>query len=181
MNRILFLLVSCLVAGCSSGPVVQTDHDPEAAFGSYDSYAWRQPPPITNPLLKQRIVAAIDAELDRKGWRQVPEQDADVVLVGNVSARDEQTIDAFYDGPDWNGWGWRGGTNAGRDLRHVQVRTYKVGTLVLDMFDAQTKRAVWRATAEGTVPASQERINEDAMAAVHGMFADFPPSAGTAQ
>ena len=54
------------------------------------------------------------------------------------------------------------------------MHTYKVGTLVLDLFDAKTQRAVWRATAEGTVPSSQERINENAMKAVREMFVDFP-------
>jgi hypothetical protein len=177
MKTISCLLAACLASACASGPVVQTDHDPAADFGRLHSYAWKQAPPISNPLLKQRVVAAIDAELAGKGWRQAPEAEADVLLVGNVSARDEQTIDAFYDGPDWSGWGWNriaGGTGPG--LRRVEVHNFKVGTLVLDMFDAQSRRAVWRATAEGTVPQSQARIDRDAMAAVRTMFAGFPPT-----
>jgi hypothetical protein len=173
MKSFPFVLAAALLAGCSSGPVVQTDRDPLVDLARYQGYAWKQQPPIGNPLLKQRVVDAIEAELAREGWRQVPEAAADVLLVGNVSARNEQTISAFYDGPDWNDWGWRGEVGP-KGPRHLDVRTYTVGTLVLDMFDARTRRAVWRATAEGTVPASQERINEDAMAAVHGMFVDFP-------
>jgi len=176
MRTLPLLLVSCLAAGCASGPVVYTDLDPGAAFGSYHAYAWRQHPPISNPLLKQRVVAAIEAELDGKGWRLVPEQEADVVLVGNVSAHDEQSVDAFYDGVDWNGWGWRQSANAGGARYRVEVHTFKVGTLVLDMFDVRTRKAVWRAAAEGTVPASPEHRNEDALRAVHAMFLDFPPS-----
>jgi hypothetical protein len=170
------ILVSLLLASCASAPVVYTDHDPAADFASYRTYAWRQEPPISNPLLKQRIVGAIDAELGGKGWSRVPEANADVVLVGNVSARDEQTIEAFYIGADWNEWGWRRDLYAAGGPPHVAVHTYKVGTLVLDMFDVRTKKAVWRATAEGTVPTSPEHVNEDAMQAVHGMFADFPPA-----
>ena len=177
MKRIV-LLLSCLVAACASGPVVRTDRDPAVSFAAYRTYAWRQEPPISNPLLKQRIVGAIDAELSGKGWRLAPEQEADVVLVGNVSARDEQTIDGFYEGPGWTGWGWRQETYASGTLRRVEVHTYKIGTFVLDLFDAKTRRAVWRATAEGTVPSSQERINENAMKAVHEMFVEFPPVAG---
>jgi hypothetical protein len=174
MRVLTFLLVAVLSAGCASGPVVRTDRDPAVELTRYQAYAWKQPPPISNPLLKQRVVDAIDAELARKGWRQVQEPAAQVLLVANVSAREEQTIAAFYDGPDWNDWGWRGPWPRGP--RHVEVSTYTVGTLVLDMFDANTRRAVWRATAEGTVPSSQARIDADAMAAVRGMFADFPPS-----
>lgn len=175
MKTLPILLAACLAAGCSSGPSVQTDHDAAADFSRYHDYAWRQPPPIGNPLLKQRVVAAVDAELAGKGWRLVPEVEADVLLVGNVSARDEQSIDTFYEGPGWSGWGWRGDPPYGAGPHRVQVHSFKVGTLVLDMFDATSKQAVWRATAEGTVPESEARRTEDAMAAVRAMFADFPP------
>lgn len=176
MKTISCLLLASLASACASGPVVQTDHDPAVAFERLHSYAWKQSPPISNPLLRQRVVAAIEAELAGKGWRAAPEAEADVLLVGNVSARDEQSIDAFYDGPDWSGWGWNQQVGAGAGLRRVEVHSYKVGTLVLDMFDAHSKRAVWRATAEGTVPGSQKQMDRDAMAAVRGMFADFPPT-----
>jgi hypothetical protein len=172
------LLMTSLLAACASGPVVHTERDPSAAFGSYHAYAWRQEPPISNPMLRQRIVDAIDGELAGKGWQRVPEPQADVVLVGNVSARDEQTVDAFYEGTDWSGWGWSRQMYP-LGLRHVEVRTYKIGTLVLDMFDARTRRAVWRAEAEGTVPSSPLRRDEAAMKAVHAMFADFPPPGAT--
>jgi hypothetical protein len=179
-NHLLFLLAACLLAGCASGPVVHTDQDATAALDRYRAYAWRQEPPIAKPLLKQRVVAAVDAELAGKGWRRVPEAEADVVLVGNVSVRDEQSIDAFYDGPDWTGWGWRGAVGPGPGLGHVEVRTYRIGTLVLDMFDVGTRQAVWRATAEGSVPATEARMNRDALAAVAAMFRDFPPARPTA-
>lgn len=175
MKQLLLLLAACLLAGCASGPVVRTDHDAAAAFDRYRTYAWRQEPPIANPLLKQRVVAAVDAQLAGKGWRRVPEADADVLLAGHVSVRDEQSIAAFYDGPDWAGWGWRGAVGPGPGLAHVEVRTYRIGTLVLDMFDAATRRAVWRATAEGSVPSTEARMNRDALAAVAAMFRDFPP------
>jgi hypothetical protein len=174
MKPMLALTMTCLLGACASGPFVHTERDPAASFERYRAYAWKQEPPIGNPLLKQRIVGAIDGELAGKGWRLVPEPEADVVLVGNVSARDEQTVDAFYDGTDWSGWGWSRQMYP-LGLRHVEVRTYKIGTLVLDLFDARTKRAVWRGEAEGTVPTSPARRDEAAMQAVHAMFADFPP------
>lgn len=177
MKRFLLLLAASLLAACASGPQVYTDHDPAATFDRYRTYAWRQPPPISNPLLKQRVVEAVDAQLASRGWRLVPEADADVVLVSNVSAHEEQTIDAFYDGPDWIGWGWREGIGVGGGMRHVEVRNYRIGTLVLDMFDVATRRAVWRATAEGTVPGSEAQMTRHALAAVEAMFRDFPPGA----
>ena len=167
------LLSACLLAGCASGPVVQTDRDPGTDFSRFHDYAWKQPPPVTNPLLRQRIVAAIDAQLAGKGWRQVPEAEADVLLVGNVSAREDVALNYFYDGNAWAGWDWHPYGNRG--AQRVELRSYRVGTLVLDMFDAQSRRAVWRGVAEGTVPDSEARRTRDAMTAVERLFEGFPP------
>jgi len=173
MKRVpLALATVCLLAACSSGPLVQTDRDPTARFDAYRTYAWKQEPPISNPLLKQRIVAAVDAELAGKGWQRAPEAVADVVLVGNVSSHDDVSLNYFYEGNTWNGWDWRPG---GAPIRSVEMRSYRMGTFVLDMFDAKSKRAVWRAVAEGTVPESESQKNRDAMRAVQEMFRDFPP------
>jgi hypothetical protein len=175
MKTMPLLLAACLAAGCASGPLVQTDRDPAVSFSAYRTFAWKQQPPIRNPLLKQRVVAAVEGQLLGKGWRIVAETDADVVLVGNVSAREEQSIEAFYDDSAWRDWGWRGYADASGGLRRIELRNYQVGTLVLDMFDARTKQAIWRATAEGTVPTSEARREKDAMSAVTRMFEDFPP------
>jgi hypothetical protein len=175
MRGLTLALAACLATGCASGPVVQTDRDPTIDLSHYRSYAWKQEPPISNPLLKQRVVAGVDAELAAKGWQLVPEPQANLVLVGNVSARDDATLDYFYEGNGWVGWEWRPG--AVYPMQRVELRTFTIGTLVIDAFDATSKRAVWRGVAQGTVPDSEEHRSRDAMEAVHGMFADFPRAA----
>lgn len=172
------LASTLLLAACASDPVVRTDHDPAAGFADYRTYAWQQEPPISNPLVKQRLVAAIDAELAAHGWARASEDEADVALVGNVATHREQTLETFYGDPGWGEWGWRGVGGVGGHYRTTHVYTYTVGTLVLDMFDTKTRRAVWRATAEGTVPETPERTNAAIRKAVIRMFAGFPP--GTA-
>jgi hypothetical protein len=59
--------------------------------------------------------------------------------------------------------------------QRTRVTSYTVGTLVVDMFDTRTKRAVWSAMAEDTIPNTPEEINADIDAAVAKMFAGFPP------
>jgi hypothetical protein len=53
--------------------------------------------------------------------------------------------------------------------------SFTVGTLLVDMFDTQTKRAVWSSVAEGTVPSKPEQVNQKIDQAVAKMFAGFPP------
>jgi len=181
MKRLIVLAMTLLLAACASGPLVRTDYDPSVSFAGYRTYAWRQEPAIKNPLVKQRLIAAIDAQLAGKGWTKAPEQQADIALVGNVATREEQTLETFYGDPDWGAWAWQGAWAAGPRYRTTHVYSYTVGTFVLDMFDSRTMRAVWRATAEGTVPETPEKTSAAIQKAVTKMFAGFPPDTTVAK
>jgi hypothetical protein len=178
MRGLPVVLAACLAAGCASGPVIQTDRDPSADLSRYHSYAWKQQPPISNPLLTQRVVDRIDAEMAAKGWQLQPEAQAELVLVGNVSSREDTSLDYFYEGVGWAGWEWHQGAN--RPVQRVELRSFTVGTLVIDVFDSATRRAVWRGVAQGSVPDSEKHRDRDAAEAIHGMFADFPKAGAAA-
>jgi hypothetical protein len=186
MKRMLapiLLPVLLLVLSACATPRVYTDHDPAAQFGQYHSYSWREKAEKAPPLVAQRIVDAVDAQLRAKGWTLAP-AGGDVVLAAHVASRQEYELDTFYDDPFWGGWGWRGwgpswGMRAG--FNTTRVRSYTVGTLVLDMFDAKTQQAIWRGTAEGTVPSKPEKLTADIQVAVAKMFADFPPGSAPAR
>ena len=187
------LLVSATLAlalaGCASSPLVKTDFDPSANFASYRTYTWLQKPSDLPPLQQQRLVAAIDARLQQQGWTQSP--DGQVALVANVATKEKQTLDTFYSGPTFAGWGWRGGWRGGMGIgmgpgpawgmgdATTTVDTYTEGTLVLDMFDATTKQAIWRGTASGDVPDSPQKLDVAIQAGVTKMFATFPPKAAS--
>ena len=42
------------------------------------------------------------------------------------------------------------------------------------MFDTRSKQAIWRGTAAGTIPKSQEKASAGLQAGVDKMFAGFP-------
>ena len=164
-----------LLVGCASSPEVYTDRDAGTDFAGYSRYAWREEPATRSPLVRQRLVSGIDAQLQAKGWRKVSEPEAEAVLAVHVASHDEQTIDTFYGDPAWVGWNWHGVQGVGGGHATTRVTTYKVGTLVIDMFDARSQRAIWRATAEGTVPETPEKINAAIDATIPRMFVGFPP------
>ncbi|MGN6512602.1 MAG: DUF4136 domain-containing protein [Lysobacteraceae bacterium] len=166
--------LALLLASCASTPTVRTDHDPAVQFAGYHTYSWRQKPQEGPALLMQRIVDDIDAQLAAKGWRQVPDG-GDVALAAHVATRERHRVDTFYDTPMWGGWGWHGPWAWGTGYAHTSTTSYTVGTLLVDMFDANTRRAIWSGVAEGTVPAKPEQINQKLDAAVAKMFAGFPP------
>jgi len=74
--------------------------------------------------------------------------------------------------------GWHGGWGMGMDTARTTVRTNEVGTLVVDMFDLQSKRAVWRGTVSGTIPSSSEKLNQGVQEGITKLFEAFPPGSG---
>jgi len=173
MKASLLLACTLALAGCASTPDVQTDHDPSANFSSFHTYYWAKEPETANPLAKQRLIDGIDARMRAEGLLPAPPDSADLAIVANVASQQQQSLDTFYTGGGMYGWGWGGMGSA-----TTTVRTYTVGTLVLDMFDAKTKKAVWRGVASGTVPESQEKLAAAVNAGLDKMFADFPPGSG---
>ena len=176
--KLLAIASIALLAACASTPDVQVDHDPAVDFTRYRTYSWAQEPQVSNPLVQQRIVAGVDARLAQRGWTRA--ETGDIAIVANVATSQKQTLDTFYSGTGMGGWGWGPGWGAygGMGTATTRVNTYTVGTLVLDMFDASTKRAVWRGTASGTVPETPEKTAAAVNAALDKMFATFPPGSG---
>ena len=173
------VLAVSLLSACASTSV-DTDFDPSVSFSNFKSYAWLQQPTDAPPLVQQRIVSDIDAQLQSKGWRRVASaSQADVGVAAHVTTEQKQTLDTFYTGPSWQGWGWGGGWGpgwgGGMGMSTTSVYTYEVGTLIVDMFDTKTQKAIWRGQASGTIPSSSERLNEGVQEAVVKMFAAFPP------
>jgi hypothetical protein len=180
MTRLAPIAILALaLAGCASIPAVQTDHDPAVDFSRYQTYSWREKPSGGTALTMQRIVTRIDGQLQAKGWRMVDGDVADIAVAAHVATHQEHRLDTFYDGPMWNGWGWYGPWAWGPPMgyQRTRVTNYTVGTLVVDMFDTRSKRAVWSGMAEDTIPDTAQEINADIDAAVAKMFVGFPPGA----
>ncbi|WP_411851156.1 DUF4136 domain-containing protein [Stenotrophomonas sp. LGBM10] len=179
------VLATSLVA-CASSPTVKTDFDSSANFASYRTYTWAMKPEASSPLVQQRIVDGINARLQAKGLREAP--NGDIALAAHIANSQKQTLDTFYTGTGMGGWGWRGGGWGGgwgggmaMGNATTTVHTYDVGTLVVDMFDARTKQAVWRGTASGTVPSSPDKVNAAVEAGLDKLFASFPPGSTAAR
>ena len=169
MKRLAFAAAAAvMLAACASTPDVQTDFDPAAQFSRYRTYAWGPTPPqFGAPLMQQRITASIDAKLGAMGWTPAPAATADVVIAAHVVTREQLSIDTLGSGGGWGGLGPLGNSSA-------RVRSYTVGTLVVDMFDAKSKRALWRGTASGALPKTADQATAKTQEAIDRMFASFP-------
>jgi hypothetical protein len=175
LGRLHVLMPALLLAACAStrNTTVQTDFDAQARFFDYHSYSWMAQPDGGSNLMPQRILADIDARLQAAGWKRVADGQGQVHVSAHVTTRDGQTYNTFYSGLGHD-LTWMTGRYVPSSVV-MSTDSYRAGTLVVDMFDAASRRAIWRGSASGVLPddASQREAAVDA--AVARMFADFPP------
>jgi Domain of unknown function (DUF4136) len=93
----------------------------------------------------------------------------DVKVVAIETTRNQQTLNTFYDSFG-GGWGWR---TFGEST--TTTETYKVGTLVVDLFDASTKHLIWRGSASDTLSGKSDKNVKELNKGVQKMFENFPP------
>jgi hypothetical protein len=148
---------------------VKTDYDRSADFNQYKTYSWGKIN-TQDPLWSDRIKSAVDSSLKAKGWTEVT-SGGDISLVASEATKDQHTLNTFY-----NGFG--GGRRFGGfgNTATTTVDTYKVGTLVLDMFDTRAKDLVWRGSASDTLSDKSDNNIKKLDKAVQKMFKKFPPT-----
>ena len=171
-HRTIFASVGIvlLLASVSSAQQVKTDYDRNANFGQYKTYSW-QKVQTQDQLLVPRIKEAVQATLATKGLTPV-ESGGDVAIVAMETTQNQQTLNTFYDGFG-GGWRWRGFGGFGDATTTVQ--NYKVGTLVVDLFDAHTKTLIWRGSSSDTLSNKSDTNIKNLDKGVQKMFDHFPP------
>jgi hypothetical protein len=165
----LFLFAALLLSVSPSfAQDVRTDYDKKINFEQFHTYSWGQVQ-TGNPLWEPRIKEAVDKELSEKGWQKVG-SGGDVVVMAVGAAKNQQEYQTFYDGL---GGGWRWG---GFGETTTTVQNYRVGTLVVDLYQANSKQLIWRGTSSNTLSNNTEHNEKDLDKAVDKMFKKFPPN-----
>lgn len=130
---------------CTPAVQVATASDPQAKFGSYETFAMMQPNrPIhsenaeVDPFVMQRLRQLVYQGLKAKGYRPVPKGQADLV-VAVLGARDEQ-LEVYSTGP------YAYNTVYGPPSSYVYHSEQRV--VVIDIVDQERKSVVWRGTGE---------------------------------
>ena len=170
----LGLGLATLVATAAAAQKITTESAPETDFGSYKTFMWLKQPNVGDPIMKQRIVDDINAQLKAKGLQAV-QDGADLAVAAHMATKTEKTLNTFYDGFG-GGWRWGGGFGSAT----TTVNTYQEGTLVVDLFDARTKQAIWRGTATQGVSSNPQTQGKNIDKAAEKIFDKFPPAERTA-
>lgn len=170
------LVLAVGLVGCSSTKVY-VDYDRQADFASYKTFSWlRHDEPTvrdTNPFLDSRIKNAIEFYLTEAGLVEDPE-DPDILVTYFGESEDQVVFNTTTYGMGYGpGWGWSPYWRSGFTYSTTTPHTYTEGTLVIDIWDARTKKVIWRGSATSVLKGDPQKITKQVEDAVDEIVATW--------
>jgi hypothetical protein len=170
--------VIALLAACSTMPVgVEYDH--AARFAGYHEFACL--PGATYGAAGASVVQegreAIERELARKGFKRAEDAStADFLVDFRLGAQDRTEVHTYpppYDGRWWSLQDWWGHPDWAYTL---DVRQYREGMLVIDIYDARSRARIWHGWTRKELTRSDVQHSAGLIrAAAHSVLKGFPP------
>ena len=179
MCRIALSMLILLAAGGAFAQKVHVDFNKAVDFSKFKTYAWLESKHPADGLWDQRVVAAIDRQLAKKGLMRVDgSANPDLEIAYNSDIK-ERTISAGCDygcvlaeylfsqvyGPPWL---W---PRSGSWVSEVE----KNGSLVVGLVDTSKKDVVWSGVAKGTLSDTAKNNERKLNKAIRKMFKKYPP------
>jgi len=184
----IFVIVSLafLLSACSALKV-DVDYDSSYNFTSKTKYAiLHNVREDENSLINERIQRAIKAQLDAKGYEEVPKENADLIFVFHVNVMQRSDIRSDYQMIGYNNygyggaWGYRGFGGYSRTpvlVEKPSVYRWKEGRLVIDALNTKSKKIVWRGIVKDELSngsSSSEEKTKYINSVVGKLFKKFP-------
>lgn len=154
---------------CGYGIKTATDYDRAVNFGRYNTFFMMKGNSSGNSLRDQRAADDVRQALTSEGWAEVPEGEGRAAVVVHAATKTKHSYETFYDG--WGGWRWRW---AGMRTATTFVEDYQVGTVVVDIFDAGSKQAIWHGFASDALSDNGKDNAKATQKAITKMFSKFP-------
>jgi len=157
---------------------VSYNFDKMADFTKYKTYHWEKHPNSTDidPLTVMQLSAALDAELSKKGLKRMEQGNTDLAIVYQLAVKSEKELTTFSSGYGM-GPGWGGSWYGGSGTTTTSVNNITVGTLALDIYDASTKKLIWRGVATKTLDtgAKPEKRQKNMAKGAAKLLKQYPP------
>ena len=178
-HRLILLLL--FLATSAFAQDVTYNFDSAADFSRYKTYRWAKHPQSVDidEITLNKLSAAFDAELARKGLIKTESATSDLVIVYQLAVTQEKEINSYSSGWATGGPGWRtGGAGIyGSGTTTSTVSTISIGSLNLDIYDAPRKHLVWRGVATKTLDpkVKPEKQDKNIAKAAEKLMKNYPP------
>ena len=179
ISKILLFAFAVTLASCSPVKVV-TDMDKTTDFSKYNTYnflGWQDgSDKAFNDIDKKRLRDAFISEFKLRGLEPVKENgDMAVSLFIVIDHKTTTTAYTNYYGGGGYGYGrYRGGWGGGSATTTYSESAYLEGTLVMDVFDNQSKDQVWQGIAKGTITEKPEKRETSIPKKIAALMKKFP-------
>lgn len=172
-----------LLAACATQPNVRTMADDEAAFDNYRTFGFVERAGTDDAdytsLRTRYLREAVTHEMEARGYQR--SSDPDLLVNFFLRTREQTRLSDYptagmYYGYRRGLYGVWGGYPLRRDLSQ-----YTVGTLHIDLVDAEREQLVWEGILErGPAQRFMDNPEKGAEPAVRAVFSAFPHRAGRA-
>ncbi|HSC67218.1 MAG TPA: DUF4136 domain-containing protein [Cellvibrio sp.] len=187
MGILITAMSILLLAGCSSQPNVETDHQADFDFSSLKVFEVAetkqntQESILVSPFTLSHIHSALSGELAKRyqGVEAGAKPDFTVSYHVVIEEKiDPHSYDALYGYGYGYGYYGRGYYRPWPYYGYgTGVRVYNQGSLIIDIVDAKTGKPIWRGVSEKRLGRSMapQQQREVLSAAVTEVLAHFPP------
>jgi len=183
-KSLVSVIVVLLASGCSGGLQTGSRTESDASLKAYHTYAWiapDDPDAISHAgkVFAPLILSEADVALQKKGMKMDTLQ-PDAVFVFDSKVEEQvkyskaplTTYNYFWGGPGYYaGYGYAGYAGYGPPIPGGEVlpEEYEQGMLAFQMFDAKTRKVLWRGWASKTLTGKSD-VEADVKRAVRDIF-----------
>lgn len=155
-------LLLAVLAGCASDVSVGTAYDPLTVFARDGGFAWVEgsgliPAELAHLELAELLPAAVETALQRRGWRKVTPEEADLLVSYEVGVNTIVEIASPGSGSS--------------------SRSRALGSLTVTLLDPESRRHLWvgfvRAQVNPSLSRDERRARLDSV--LRDLFKEFPP------
>ncbi len=192
MKKIVYLLIGIMLYSCNTVKVV-SDKDPSTDFSKYTTleyYGWSDnSDKILNSFDKTRIEEAFGTEFANRGFKLVEKGAGDMIvslyIISEAKTETVANTTTNYAGGGYGGLGGYGGyygygpgygwgSGYSNSTTTYSQHDYKVGTLVVSVYDAKRKELIWEASGTKTVDDNPKNNESNINAAVAKIMMAYP-------
>ncbi len=175
------ILAATLLLANLSFAQVTADYDKEADFSKYHTYSiagWQQDSDkILTDFDKKRILDALNAEFSKRGL-ELAENNGDAIITLYIVVEDKTSTTAYTNyvgGMGYGGrWGWGMGSTSA--TTSYSENDYKEGTMVVDMYDEESKKLVWQGVIQTVVEDNPQKREKTIPKKMKKLMKKYPAS-----
>jgi hypothetical protein len=188
-NYIYLVLFAFLISACGSSVSVTSDYDKTADFSKYKTFTYYGWADNSDQLMtdfdKKRVESAFQNEFALRGMT-VDQNNGDAIVSLYLVVDQKTSFNSYtdhyntgmyggmYDPIYGYGYGRMGMGMGGSSTTTTTQHDYEVGTLIVDVFDAQTKKQVWQGIGKKTISENTSKREERIVAAVAKIMESYP-------